>query len=89
MRARDQGDLDAPILSQSRKAQNCCLAMAAMRPDPPRARDGPGLIMTQSCWARHDQLTNARGPRPLIIVISAAICPSVNPSINACNARRS
>jgi len=33
-----------------------------MRPDPPRARDGPGLIMTQRCWARHDQLTNARAP---------------------------
>jgi len=27
--------------------------------------------------------------QPLIIVISAAICSSVNPSINACNARRS
>ena len=26
---------------------------------------------------------------PLIIIISAAICPSVNPSVNACNARRS
>jgi hypothetical protein len=29
--------LDAPILSQSRKAQNCYLAMAAMRPGPSRA----------------------------------------------------
>jgi len=38
MRARDQGDLDAPILSQSRKAQNCYLAMAAMR--PPRQQSG-------------------------------------------------
>ena len=29
--SRDQGALDPPILSQSRKAQNCYLAMAAMR----------------------------------------------------------
>jgi hypothetical protein len=33
---RDQGALDLAILSQSRGAQNCYLAMAAMRPDPPR-----------------------------------------------------
>src|SRR5262245_4489402 len=31
--SRDQGALDAPILSHSRNAQNCYLAMAAMRPD--------------------------------------------------------
>src|SRR5260221_10308364 len=35
--SRDQGALDAPILFQSCTAQNCYLAMAAMRPDPPRA----------------------------------------------------
>ena len=32
-KSRDQGALDAAILSQSRKAQNCYIAMAAMRPD--------------------------------------------------------
>src|SRR5262245_18856119 len=31
--SRDQGALDAPILSHSRNAQHCYLAMAAMRPD--------------------------------------------------------
>ena len=34
--SRDQGALDAPMLFQSCKAQNCYLAMAAMRPDPAR-----------------------------------------------------
>ena len=34
--SRIKGAPDAPILSLSRKAQNCYLAMAAMRPDPPR-----------------------------------------------------
>src|SRR5262249_13063832 len=33
--SRDQGALDLAILSQSRGAQNCYLAMAAMRPDDP------------------------------------------------------
>src|SRR5262249_34524530 len=42
-KSRDQGALDAPIPSQSRKAQNCYLAMAAMRPDPPRGSDGRAI----------------------------------------------
>jgi hypothetical protein len=29
------------------------------RPDPPRARDGPGFVTRRSCRARDDQLTNA------------------------------
>ena len=35
--------LDTPILSQSGEAQNCYLAMAAMRPDPPRKATGRDL----------------------------------------------
>ena len=34
--SRDQGALDAPMLLQPCKTQNCYLAMAATRPDPPR-----------------------------------------------------
>src|SRR5262249_60411502 len=42
--SRDQGALDAPILSQSRKAQNCYLAMADA-PRPVAGYDGPGLVI--------------------------------------------
>src|SRR5262245_33797082 len=60
-KSRDQGALDAAILSQSRKAQHCYLAMAAMRPDPSRPRDGLGrVICTGECgYGADDQLTNA------------------------------
>jgi len=47
--SRDQGALDAPILSQSRKAQNCYLAMADA-PRPAAGYDGPGLVIcTDEC----------------------------------------
>ena len=37
----------------------------------------------------HHQLTNGGGLPLIMIIISATICPSVNPSINASNACRS
>ena len=54
-------------------AQNCYLAMAAMRPDPPCGfSDGPGDLATP-CWAAgHDQLTNA----PLASRFGACRCNS-------------
>jgi len=40
--SRDQGALDAPILSQSRKAQSC-ISLWQMRPDPPLDTTGRDL----------------------------------------------
>src|SRR5262245_4719606 len=57
--SRDQGALDAPILSHSRKAQNCYLAMAAMRPTAGHSNRRPGLSQLAERRSRHDQLTNA------------------------------
>src|SRR5262249_32341482 len=52
MRSRDQGALDAPILSHS---TNHARRGSHKRPDPSRASDRPGLVTTRVCWARPDQ----------------------------------
>src|SRR5262249_7682935 len=57
-------------------------------------KDGPGLATCTVCRdrARRKWLTDpTHGPaQPLIVIImSVAICPSMSPSVNACNARRS
>ena len=59
MRSRDQGALDAPILSHS---TNHARRGSHKRPDPSRASDRPGLITTRVCWARRDQ--EKPPPRP-------------------------
>src|SRR5262245_14938205 len=49
-----------PHLSPGSVTENCYLAMAAMRPDPSRPRDGSGLATTK--WALdHDQDDPIRG----------------------------
>jgi hypothetical protein len=58
--SRDQGALDAPILSQSRKAQHCYLAMAAMRPDPPRQAVGQVALDGNAAAAPPSNVMNAR-----------------------------
>ena len=47
------------------------------------------IIDSESFEDNVSKLTNYCWGLPLIIIISAAICPSVNPSVNASNACRS
>src|SRR5262249_13536573 len=58
--SRDQGALDAPILSQSRTAQNCYLAGAAMRPDPPNTCSLSSASRT--CRMKCEPWSKANGP---------------------------
>ena len=58
--SRDQGALDTSILYQSRKAQKCYLAMAAMRPTTPAVGDPPLTRIR-----RPGRLCSGRVPIPL------------------------
>ena len=54
--SRDQGALDAPVLSQGAHQANARIAQA---PRPPGTRNRrPGLATTHGVRARHDQLIN-------------------------------